>query len=228
MKQYRSFSLIEMTIATAIIGILAALVVVAVFRAKSPIVYNQIVSDMNMLANAAEQFRNQYGYYPEDPGDNELINKGFLSTWPKPPCDHYSYKIYGQRYASTGSGLGARVALVNDNSWQQLPDRTYSNSNRDTNLYPTPCNALDPCASGEQHCDCPDGTTRTHCCNPSINHAVYHICLLYNEYHKINSNTSTYIEGNCSCNGTPDGWWCYDKSKPISEMPKNLTCKDLP
>lgn len=74
-RRYRSiprsgFSLIEMLVVIAIIGILAALVVGGASHFRKTSVISRVQTELNQLVGSIEKYHQKYGFYPQGPGGN--------------------------------------------------------------------------------------------------------------------------------------------------------------
>lgn len=67
----RAFTLVEMLMVIAIIGILAALLLVAVNAARNAAARGRVSMQINHLSTALERFQQKYGAYPPTFGDGE-------------------------------------------------------------------------------------------------------------------------------------------------------------
>jgi prepilin-type N-terminal cleavage/methylation domain-containing protein len=87
-KIHRGFTLIELLVVIAIIGILSAIVLVALDDARERGRDGTRKSQFNEVLKALEMYYSDFGFYPDDgtPGDNtsgdtlSFISSGFIST----------------------------------------------------------------------------------------------------------------------------------------------------
>lgn len=89
------FTLVEMLVVIAIIGILAALVVGGASHARETMVRSRVKAELNQLVSAIESYHKKYGFYPPDnqqspqrPQHNqlfyELTGEGFYNNYSVP------------------------------------------------------------------------------------------------------------------------------------------------
>lgn len=112
----KGFTLIELMVVVAIIGILVTIAIIAGNSAKAVVRDNQRKTDIRLLQIKLESYMEQYGKYPTDldaqAGQSPLtalINPNF-STIPTDPKDHTDY-IYTPLQFSGGS-CGASYYLA--------------------------------------------------------------------------------------------------------------------
>jgi type II secretion system protein G len=118
-QQNQSFTLIELLIVIAIIGILAALIIVSVTAALSKARDAQRVADANEMVNALKQyFINNDGYPFQGTGSadssycnnthtnwcNPALLQPYLTTMPVDPLNDQSFGGDVYRYVLRGSG----------------------------------------------------------------------------------------------------------------------------
>lgn len=118
----RGFTLIEILIAIAIIGILASVIAFVLVVIKQRSADTRRVSDINQIAKALELYYDKNAEYPGELED--LVVEGFLPVVPLPPKGgaqvFYAYVPLGQNSICTGYHLGAametgyRDAVKND------------------------------------------------------------------------------------------------------------------
>lgn len=85
-RNKRGFTLIEILIVVAIIGILAAIAVPNVTRALQTAKTNADAANIASLQNAVEMYYIDNGAWPEPEGfQTELVNKGYLKKEVSPP-----------------------------------------------------------------------------------------------------------------------------------------------
>ncbi len=103
-RKYKGFTLIEILIVVAIIGILATIVMLSLGGAQARSKYARVVSDMTSIAKAVDLYQTQNNnVYPADvtAGVMPIELADYLSTWPKPPCSDIGYQ-YDYNLQSTG------------------------------------------------------------------------------------------------------------------------------
>lgn len=89
------FTLVEMLVVIAIIGILATIITVSYANAKGKSNYSKTLSDMNTVAKALSLYNSEYGTYPAEfgsivPSGDTRITK-YISTLPAAVCKNYVY-----------------------------------------------------------------------------------------------------------------------------------------
>ena len=83
MKTRRAFTLVEILTVIAIIGILAALVTLAVAGAMRAVKRGKIAVEMNEIAMALGHYKAEFGEYPPDMYDNEVLVRHVKKRWPR-------------------------------------------------------------------------------------------------------------------------------------------------
>ena len=83
MKTRRAFTLVELLVVIAIIGILAALVTVAVAGALRAAKRARIGWEMNQIAMALEHYKAEIGEFPPDMFDDEALVRHVKKRWPR-------------------------------------------------------------------------------------------------------------------------------------------------
>src|SRR3989338_3795854 len=132
------FTLIELLVIISIIGLLASVVMASLNSARSKAKWARMVSDFNEMGKAAELFMANENLYSCDspPGydaswngggrysppselgitcqNKGIVEMGFLSQWPKPPCAGWDYDWDNWSPAvalPTGGGQVVRITL---------------------------------------------------------------------------------------------------------------------
>lgn len=104
----KGFTIIEMLIVIAIIGILATIVFVGFTNAKGKSNYSKTLADMNAIAKAVSIFSATHnGNFPlSDSGKiNATDFTKYLSNWPEANvCPDYEY-YYSYSYGQSGAGI---------------------------------------------------------------------------------------------------------------------------
>lgn len=93
---HRGFTLIELMIVVAIIGILAAVAVPNFIDATDEAKAARIQADLSTIGSAVELYYVKHGSYPT--ALSELVtasdgSSGYLRSEPKPPADDLSYVV---------------------------------------------------------------------------------------------------------------------------------------
>ncbi|MCC6511649.1 MAG: prepilin-type N-terminal cleavage/methylation domain-containing protein, partial [Pirellulaceae bacterium] len=78
----QAFTLVELLMVIAIIGILVGLAVPAVMMAVSGIRKKAFVMEVQTLANAVDQYKNKYGDYPPDGSDSTIFARHCRKLFP--------------------------------------------------------------------------------------------------------------------------------------------------
>lgn len=111
-KSKRGFTLMEILIVVAIIGILSTIVIINVSGAKNKSRYAKVIADMNEIGKAVNLYKVTNFTYPDDLGPNilppQLNNSGYLSSWPTPPCPGNGYDYDYQNWLSS---LGTHISI---------------------------------------------------------------------------------------------------------------------
>jgi len=79
----RGFTLIEMLVVVVIIGILAAILIPAVYMAINSAKNAALKSELTTLAQAIEAYRNKYGDYPPDWSDTATVIRHYKRIFPR-------------------------------------------------------------------------------------------------------------------------------------------------
>ncbi|MGN6545234.1 MAG: type II secretion system protein, partial [Aureliella sp.] len=77
-----AFTLIELLMVIAIIGVLVGLIVPAVMIARRTIIQRSMVMEVHTLANAVDQYKNKYGDYPPDGTDSTVFSRHCRKLFP--------------------------------------------------------------------------------------------------------------------------------------------------
>ena len=83
MNTRRAFTLVEILTVIAIISILVALVTLAVAGAMRAAKRARIGWEMNQIAMALEQYKNEFGEYPPDFFDDDAVVRHVKKRWPR-------------------------------------------------------------------------------------------------------------------------------------------------
>ena len=95
------FTLIEVLIVIAIIGILAGLLIPAVMFARKTIIQNSMAFEVEALGNAVEQFRNKYDVYPPDGSNRAAFERAMRKAFPQIAATEFT-ALYSVSNASNG------------------------------------------------------------------------------------------------------------------------------
>jgi len=88
----RAFTLIEMLVVIAIIGILAALVVGVLGRSSEAKVRSRVQAELNQLVGAIESYHKKHGFYP--PGNERRLPGNVINTG----TNQLFYELTGAQY----------------------------------------------------------------------------------------------------------------------------------
>lgn len=97
MRSQRGFTLIELLIIVIILGILAAIVVVAVGRTRSDAAVSACKTAVSSVQLAAEVYNTRVGHYPDTQAD-VLSADAMLKDWPS--SDYYSLAYVPSGYSA--------------------------------------------------------------------------------------------------------------------------------
>ena len=133
----RSFTLIELLIVVAIIGILAALIIVSLVNANNQAKYQTMRAQMKEISDAANMyFLNEGGGQNFPPligiGSNSYLTPEYLSAWPSPPYSSCFYAYQNcdpQRGGSSSPSCSSGNPLVYirtvASNWAPCPNQYY-------------------------------------------------------------------------------------------------------
>lgn len=114
MKNKKGFTLVELLVVVAIIGILAAISVVALNTARARARDSRRVADVRQIQTALELYYNDWGTYPDSVTAGGAIASGtnvYMSTVPTPPTPYDgSHCSAANNYTYAVSGGGTAVA----------------------------------------------------------------------------------------------------------------------
>lgn len=99
-----AFTLIELLMVIAIIGILVGLVVPAVMYAMTTVKQRAISMDVQTLANAVDQYKNKYGDYPPDGTDATIFTRHCRKLFPNMAPSELALVIAGSNCSTRPSG----------------------------------------------------------------------------------------------------------------------------
>ncbi len=109
MSHRRGFTLVEILMVVAIIGILVGLLVPAVNRAFIGVKQKAIVLEVQTLANAVEQYKNKYGDFPPDGASRKAWESHFRKAFPQIQSTEFT-ALYANANAS--NGLPASITVM--------------------------------------------------------------------------------------------------------------------
>ena len=101
------FTLVEILVVIAIIGILAALLIPAVTNSIKRARVTSIKLEVNSLASAIDQYNLKYGDYPPDFSSEPVIDRHYRKLFPR-----ISANELGLLKAMTGTGTGFNAAAI--------------------------------------------------------------------------------------------------------------------
>ena len=107
------FTLIEILIVVAIIGILSVFVIINVTNSKYRANYSKTMADMDSISKAVLLFAEQYSRFPDDVSGGLIPDdvgfSDYLDRWPTPPCKngyHYDYENWYHDASPNGGLIG--------------------------------------------------------------------------------------------------------------------------
>ncbi len=106
------FTLVEVLMVVAIIGILVGLIVPAVSMALTGVKKRAIAMECQTLANAIEQYKSKYGDYPPDGSNSALLQRHLRKIFPQILQSEIDILIAGSNASTTGGVMDPSEALV--------------------------------------------------------------------------------------------------------------------
>lgn len=105
-----AFTLVELMMVVAIIGILAGLIVPAVFAAMRAVRTGALAMESQTLAQAVEAYKNKYGDYPPDGSNASIFERHFRKAFPQILDSEFSaVNIAAGRSTGAASTTGPQV-----------------------------------------------------------------------------------------------------------------------
>lgn len=104
---HRAFTLVEVLVVIAIIGLLVGLIVPAVNIARRSVQRAAIVFEVQALSNAVEQYKTKFGDYPPDGSDRSVFERHFTKAF-----SNIARSEFTALYASANSSSGAPTAIM--------------------------------------------------------------------------------------------------------------------
>ena len=104
LKNKKGFTLIEILVVCAIIGVLAAIVIVNTARARERSNYSKVFSDMAEIEKAVSLYYIKMDVYPAEASTTSTLPpslSNYLPKWPVSPCTGYSYDYDNQASTKT-------------------------------------------------------------------------------------------------------------------------------
>jgi len=105
MRTDRAFTLVEILVVIAIIGILVSLVVVAVSGAMRQAKRGRIAMEMSQIAMALERYKAEFGEYPPDMFDDEALVRHVKKRWPR-------FELHGSEPYEQAQNIRYTIACV--------------------------------------------------------------------------------------------------------------------
>lgn len=156
----KGFTLIEMLIVVAIIGILASVVVIGIGPAQQRARDSRRASDLKQIQTSLELFYNKNGKYPTGGTDAEVAWTTLVSDITgagigvnKIPDDPINNATNKYQYGAAGDG----TSYVLKATMEQVNDALQKTSLRGSNLYGIDCGAA---------ADTSDATKKKYCVGP--------------------------------------------------------------
>lgn len=111
-RKRSGFTLVEVLIVIAIIGVLVGLLIPAVNMARRSIQQSAIVMEVQALANAIEQYKNKYGDYPPDGSNLNTFRRHFSKIFPNMVDSEFVVLLDNSAANNGGAVMDPSEALV--------------------------------------------------------------------------------------------------------------------
>ncbi|OQA03994.1 MAG: Type II secretion system protein G precursor [bacterium ADurb.Bin400] len=114
-QNQKAFTLIELVIILAIVGVLAAVILTNYSSAKNRSRYAKASADMEQISKAVRMFATERARYPSDVGPNAAppqFSEYFQGWVAKTPCGGWTYDYENWHTVATGPRPGSSLAWV--------------------------------------------------------------------------------------------------------------------